>query len=404
MNVIRISPELRFPEFNEMWELSILGEKASFYKGKGISKTDIHPEGEINCIRYGELYTTYNEIISSVYSNTNLDIRVLVLSEENDVIIPASGETNLDIATASCITKSGIAIGGDINIIRSSINGVFLSYYLNNKMRYSIARLAQGNSIVHLYPSHLKTLKLRLPKTIEQTKISNFITSVDEKIEQISSEKELLEEYKKGVIQKIFSQKIRFKNDNGNNFPNWEEKKLGQIIKPIIRSVDKPNKPYETLGIRSHAKGTFHKFIDNPDNISMTKLFKVREGDLIVNITFAWEHAIAVCKKQDNCRLVSHRFPTYLIKDNNDINFLEYFVKRKRFKYQLGVISPGGAGRNRVMCKKDFLKLKVSIPVLEEQIKIADFLISIDDKIDKISQKLELMKKWKKGLLQKMFV
>jgi type I restriction enzyme S subunit len=137
----KMVPELRFKEFDDQWQENKLSEIGVFKKGKGISKSDIDENGILECIRYGELYTTYTEIISKVVSKTNIPSKELILSEYNDVIIPASGESNLDIATASCVLKSGVAYSGDLNIIRTNLNGVFLSFYLNNKRKKDIASL-----------------------------------------------------------------------------------------------------------------------------------------------------------------------------------------------------------------------------------------------------------------------
>ncbi|WP_162143072.1 restriction endonuclease subunit S, partial [Pedobacter glucosidilyticus] len=116
-----------------------MGEVAKFSKGKGISKSDITEDGMNDCIRYGELYTYYGEVIKEIKSKTNLQKSLLVLSEDNDVIIPASGESKIDIATASCVLKSGVALGSDLNIIKTDNDGVFLSYYLNSKKKMEIA-------------------------------------------------------------------------------------------------------------------------------------------------------------------------------------------------------------------------------------------------------------------------
>ena len=142
------APKLRFKEFTDDWTFQKLEDTTSFLKGKGVSKDDIADEGKTECIRYGELYTTYGELIKDVKSKTNLDIGNLLLSKINDVIIPSSGETNTDIATASCVQKADVALGGDLTILRTKNNGVFLSYYLNSSKRYDIAKLAQGNSVV----------------------------------------------------------------------------------------------------------------------------------------------------------------------------------------------------------------------------------------------------------------
>ena len=222
-------PKLRFKEFSGEWEEKLLDKIAVFSKGKGVSKADLAEDGKTKCIRYGELYTQYNELIENIVSSTNVDEENLVLSEYGDIIIPASGETQIDIATASCVLKDNIALGGDLNIIKTQEDGVFLSYYLNNTKKLDIARLSQGISVVHLYSSQLKTLKLNLPSKQEQEKIASFLTSVNNKIEQLTKKEELLSSYKKGVMQKIFNQEIRFKADDGSEFTPWEKYTLDEV-------------------------------------------------------------------------------------------------------------------------------------------------------------------------------
>jgi type I restriction enzyme S subunit len=203
-------PNYRFPEFLEDgdWEEKKLEEVAIFLKGKGISKADIVENGNLACIRYGELYTHYQETISEIKSYTNLDAANLVLSKANDIIIPASGETQIDIATASCVLEKGIALGGDLNIIRTKINGVFLSYYLNNAKKMEIAQMAQGISVVHLYPSQLKTLVISIPKPEEQQKIAFCLSSLDELITAQTEKIAQLKLHKKGLMQGLFPKLI----------------------------------------------------------------------------------------------------------------------------------------------------------------------------------------------------
>jgi type I restriction enzyme, S subunit len=181
-----------------------LGKIAAFSKGKGISKSDITENGEFECIRYGELYTYYDEVIDTIKSRTNSKFENLVFSEANDVIIPASGETQIDIAKASCVIKTGVALGSDLNIIKTKNNGIFLSYYLNNKKKKDIANLAQGISVVHLYSSQLALLNIDLPCIEEQTKIANFLMVIDEKINHCQSERVNTEVWKKGLLQQMF--------------------------------------------------------------------------------------------------------------------------------------------------------------------------------------------------------
>lgn len=199
-------PILRFPEFENAqgWVKTTLGKVATFKKGKGISKAETSSTGVQPCIRYGELYTHYHEIIDTVISYTNVPSDELVLSQENDVIIPASGETEIDIATASCVLKSGIALGGDLNIIRSKINGVFLSYYLNNAKKQSIAKLAQGISVVHLYSNQLKTLAINIPENSEQKKIADCLSAIDDRVMAQAKKLEALKTQKQGLMQGLF--------------------------------------------------------------------------------------------------------------------------------------------------------------------------------------------------------
>ena len=157
----------------------------------------------MECIRYGELYTVYTETIDQVESRTNISDE-LVLSKENDIIIPASGETQIDIATASCVLRSGIALGGDLNIISTDHDGVFLAYYLNNALKTQIARLSQGISVVHLYSSQLKTLRINLPSLEEQRKTGSFLRKIEKEIEGLNSTRIEIEYFKKGLLQKMF--------------------------------------------------------------------------------------------------------------------------------------------------------------------------------------------------------
>jgi type I restriction enzyme S subunit len=187
-----------------VWEEKKLGAIATFSKGCGISKAEVHEGGALPCIRYGELYTHYSELIRDVKSRTNVPAKGLFLSQRNDVIIPASGETHIDIATASCVTVDGVALGGDLNIIRTKQNGIFLAYYLNNACKHAIAGMAQGSSVVHLYPDQLKRLRLHVPSVKEQTKIAVFLTSLDRKIESVAHQITHTQAFKKGLLQQMF--------------------------------------------------------------------------------------------------------------------------------------------------------------------------------------------------------
>ncbi len=406
-------PQLRFPEFEGEWNSDKLGSIATFSKGKGISKSDINKDGALECIRYGELYTVYSEVITEIVSKTNLDKDELVLSEENDVIIPASGETQIDIATASCVIKSGIALGGDLNIIKSDIDGIFLSYYLNNARKKNIARLAQGISVVHLYSSQLASLTVNIPTPPEQTCIANFLTAVDKRINLLQKKKAELEQYKKGVMQGIFvsnydanddyenydkknqsqsknqnnhSLRLRFKQDDGNDFPDWEEKKLGEVAEKrssniSANSLSESNGDFKIYGATGYLQNVdFYR--EEKQYISI-----VKDG--------AGVGRTLLCVAKSS---VLGTLDIIKPKNENNLEFLYSLINQIHFdKYITGSTIPH-------IYFKDYSKENVNIPVPEEQQKIANFLSSIDKLINNLQLKIDNSQLFKQGLLQKMFV
>ena len=180
-----------------------------------------------------------------------------------------------------------------------------------------------------------------------------------------------------------------YKKVHGYIIPNdWNILPIKKIAGQVKRSVEKPSESYYRLSVRSHAKGTFHSFVENPETVAMEELFQVKENDLIVNITFAWEHAIAIVKKEDNNLLVSHRFPTYVFNSNASVKFYENIIKLPRIKKMLSDMSPGGAGRNRVLNQTDFYNsLYIPYTNFKEQEKIAKIL-NCCDKVIELKQKL----------------
>jgi len=185
---------------------------------------------------------------------------------------------------------------------------------------------------------------------------------------------------------------------------DWTLGKMSDVIKPIKRAVPKPGEPYWRLGIKSWAKGTFHAYVNEPETVDMDELYVVHENDLVVNITFAWEHAIAIACKDDQGLLVSHRFPTYEFKNGQIPDFYKSVISQKLFKDLLEHISPGGAGRNRVLNQKDFLNLPCYIPPLPEQQKIADILATCDKVIELKQKLIEEKRRQKKWLMEEMLL
>ena len=289
---------------------------------------------------------------------------------------------------------------------KAEINSYFLNYYINSpQFKHELHK-----KIIHVaFPQKINlgdigSCYIKIPILTEQEKIASFLTSIDNLISTQESNISILETYNRGLISKIFKQEIRFKDDNGNEFPDWEETTLGNIITPNIIETSKPTKDYIRLGIRSHCKGTFHEKVKIENILEADKMYLVPKDNLIVNITFAWEQAIAITTKEDEGKYVSGRFPTYAFNNNQLPAFYKFVISNKKLKYDMGVASPGGAGRNRVLNRELFLKIKITIPCLKEQEKIANFLTSLDNVLLEEKNYLEYLKTIKKGLLQQMFV
>lgn len=286
----------------------------------------------------------------------------------------------------------------------NNVNGKFLYMYFSKNFKRETVKYNAKTSVDSVRREMITKMKIIMPSMVEQERIANFLTKVDKIIEKQEEKVKNLEKYKKGMMQKIFSQEIRFKDENGEDYPEWEELTFNDILVEDLYPVPKPSEKYEKISVRSHAKGTFSSIVDKPEEVNMDTLYEVKEKQLIVNITFAWEHAIAIVKKEDENKLVSHRFPTYKFKENANYEFYGNYIKLPIVKYKLSLASPGGAGRNRVLNKKEFLKIEVPVPCIDEQMKIAKFLSDIDNIAEKEQKKLEKMRVWKKGLLQQMFV
>lgn len=200
-------------------------------------------------------------------------------------------------------------------------------------------------------------------------------------------------------MEKSRKPKIRFKGYNDD----WEQRELGELLTRYTDEVNVPHNGYERLGIRSHAKGTFHSYVSEGHELQTGKMHKVAADKFIVNITFGWEHAVAVTDKNDAGKLVSHRFPQYSLSENLYSKFFKYIILDDKFKHYLWLSSPGGAGRNRVLKLDEMLEYKIKIPNVQEQQKIAEVLMDLDHLITLHQRKLDKLINVKKSMLEKMF-
>ena len=208
-----LSGEVRFDGFSDKWKEVRIDKLFDFKKGQELSKEKLEKNGIFECILYGELYTTYSEVISEIKSKTN--IKEGIKSKIDDILIPASTTTSaIDLAIASTIQKDNVLIGGDINILRkktNNINGEFISKYLTHIKKMEIAKYAQGITIIHLYSKDFKHLKIKLPSLPEQQKIAEVLSLADDEINLLKNELEELKLQKKALMQKLLTGEVRVK-------------------------------------------------------------------------------------------------------------------------------------------------------------------------------------------------
>ncbi|MEJ1365549.1 MAG: restriction endonuclease subunit S, partial [Candidatus Sedimenticola sp. (ex Thyasira tokunagai)] len=218
--------------------------------------------------------------------------------------------------------------------------------------KYFLRCSKQSTNLASINSSQLKAFPVLLPPLYEQQAITDLLATWDEVIEKMER---LIQAKEKQKLAKLHSL-ITSQKANST---------IASFATPLIRKVDKPEESYMALGIRSHFKGTFQRFVEDPKTVNMDSLYRVKENDLIVNITFAWEGAIALVKKEDEKCYVSHRFPTYEINSAKaEPCFIRQLIMSRRMKYELANISPGGAGRNRVLnrCQPWRAKRRLVIP------------------------------------------
>lgn len=424
------------------WEVVRLGDIGIFLKGSGISKENLSDSG-IACIRYGELYTTYKEVINYVYCKTDIPIQGLVLSKKNDILIPTSGETAIDIATASCILLDGVAIGGDTNIVRTEQNGIYLAYCLNNMMKNRIASLAQGATVIHLYANHLKTLEIPLPPIKEQEKIAQILNTWDSYIDNLEKLIEAKQRYKKGLMQRLLTPPQEFCHSEGSEVTEESKNIYIKVIKDSSFAMqiqndgdisptaqyDKGNTQYEKGGKRQPYGDIqplrFKEFSGTWQEVKLGDIAKIYQSKTIQQSDFCddgflvygangvigkyhlynheLEQVIIACRG-NSCGAVNFTKPKSWITGNAMvINFDNFSNIVKKFMYFLFMNTDfsyliSGSGQPQITSQiKNHI---VNLPTLQEQEKIARVLSLCDEEIQTLKKMLESRKKQKRGLMQ----
>ncbi len=383
-------PALRFPEFTEEWQGEQLHEIAELSKGIGISKEQLSENGT-PCILYGELYTKYkSEIISKIISKTDIEKSKLKHSKQNDVIIPCSGETAIDIAVARCVPFDNVLLGGDMNVIRlHKYDGAFMAYQLNGKRKTDIAKLAQGVSVVHLYGENLKSIKTYNPSLQEQQKIVKLLSMLDERLEVQNKIIEDLKKLKSAIIDKLYS------STNGEIYS----------FRQLFEVVNEKNKAraYKNVLSASQELGMIERSDINIDikfeqeSISGYKI--VHKGDYVVHLRsfqggFAFSDRTGICS------------PAYIILRPNDLvvyGYLSHFFTSKPFIKSLKLVTYG-IRDGRSINVDEWLDMPILLPPAQEQIRILTIVNAIDAKLHNEVKVQFCLSSQKSYLLNTMFI
>ena len=401
MSEIANIPQLRFSGFDGDWKEKKLGDVGSFHGGGTPSKSISHYwVGDIPWISSSDIneYDIHNIRINRFINRTSIrESATKIIPKGSVLFVSRVGVGKLAINKASVCTSQDFT-----SLTPKNDCSYFLGYFFLAKNKLLI-RYSQGTSIKGFTVNDIRALKLYLPILQEQQKIAAFLTAVDNKIEQLSKKQELLGEYKKGVMQKIFSQEIRFKADDGSAFPDWEEKSLIKIFKERKLSATKAD-GYEhisltTEGVVPKSKRYERDFLVSDDALKKYKLTKL--NDICynpANLKFG-----VICRNKYGEGIFS---PIYVTLEviNADTKFVEYFITRWDFINRVRKYEEGTVYERQAVKPKDFLKFSIAIPSIEEQTKIANFLSSIDNKIEQVIKQLDESKQFKKALLQQMFV
>ena len=385
-------PNLRFPEFEGEWQEKRLSDIADLSKGIGISKDQLSADGE-PCILYGELYTKYkSETIKEVISKTNIDNTKLVKSKANDVIIPCSGETAEEIATARCVLKDDILLGGDLNIIRlHGYDGSFMSYQLNGKRKYDIAKVAQGVSVVHLYGEHLKNIKTINPSLNEQKKIANLLSLLDERT---STQNKIIEDLKKlrsAIIEREYTFKVQTHSHIGDFIEQNSNRNKDNIIQNVLsvsnrQGFIRQREQFEDRSIASDDTSNYkivarNDFAFNPARINV--------GSIARLTTF--EKGI-----------VSPMYICFHTKNSILPEYLSFYFETKQFFSEIQKRLEGSV--RQCLSYEGLCNIPFFPPVIEDQRRIGKRLFTLVQKFNLEMTFLEMLQKQKTYLLRQMFI
>ena len=391
-------PKLRFPGVDGEWEQCKYSEVIELLSGQDFEPSDYNDEG--NGLPY---MTGASCIVDGKTEVTRWTTTPKCIANKGDVLLVCKGS---GCGTIAVLSQEKAHIARQFMALKCGdmLDNTF-NLFLANSVVEDIKKDARG-LIAGIARDAVLKQTICIPKIEEQTKIGKYFSKIDNLITLQQRKVDSIKEYKKGMLQKMFPKKgakvpeIRFPGFTDE----WEQRKLGDMLDRYEDPVETPHDGYERIGIRSHAKGVFHSYVEPGKELDTAKMHRVAADKFILNITFAWEHAVAITEEEEAGTLVSHRFPQFSFHKDLKSHFFKFLMLDQKFREYLELCSPGGAGRNRVLNINDMLKYKINVPSVEEQTKIGEYFDNIDNLITLNQRKLEEYRKLKKGLLQQLFI
>ena len=393
-----VAPKLRFKEFDGDWELDLLGNLVQIKSGYSPSKYELDKSGEMPFLKVEELNNCdkYQEY-SRFYTERNSDA-----VPSKSVVFPKRGAAILNnkvrILRVDALLDSNLMA----LIPQHSLDAEYL-YYLINKIE--LYKIADTSTIPQINNKHIEPYSIYLPSKEEQTKIASFLSAVDKKISQLTRKHQLLSQYKQGMMQKLFSQQIRFKADDGSEFEEWVDGKLGDITNIqggfAFKSTDFGKGDTKVLRIGDIQKNID---LDRFEGITSSEIpdsrYLVYKDSIVMALSGATFGKLG--KVKSGSAFINQRVATFTSKEKSINEFLYQVMLSQDFYNYIQSIPSASAQPN--ISNQDVINYKLNFPCLEEQTKIANFLSAIDQKIEVVAQQIEQAKTWKKGLLQQMFV
>ncbi|HHR1265244.1 TPA: restriction endonuclease subunit S [Klebsiella oxytoca] len=409
-----MEPKLRFTGFNDPWSETSLGKISSFITSGSRDWAQYYSEcGDkfirmTNLVRDGITLNLSDLKFVRLPENSNEGKRTAL--QHHDILISITAELGKlgwvpdDLGTAY-INQHTALVRPDLSIVSSKFIANLLS---TKKYNYILNQQNDAGAKSGLNLSTIKNFGFYVPNKIEQTKIADFLTSVDEKITLLNKQYNLLSLYKKGMMQKIFSQEVRFKDENGEEFPEWNSCQLKDVATRVTRKNKENNQTILTISGRDGLVDQMSYFNKQIASKNVIGYYLINNGEFAYNKSYSQGYPMGAIKMLTNYDrgVVSTLYICFKLNTNQSNSFYQHYFESGLQNRSIEKVAQEGA-RNHGLLNigvNDFFDIELQIPSLKEQIKISDYLSALDDKIAAKKTELDKLKAWKQGLLQQMFI